>query len=169
MKRRHKIVIAMVSASSAVLFGFLLLNGEFYADRIKCKQRLQSIGAYIQTYRSDNFGMPPSDLQSVDNGLLSVLLHCPATGSSLNGQGILSNSQPAFIFINWSNWFGPTNPVPGDYPILYDASLTNHHGVGVNILFVDGKHRWDKNAKWLLEFSRAHTNYDIKLPSNVPK
>jgi prepilin-type processing-associated H-X9-DG protein len=52
----------------------------------------------------------------------------------------------------------------GGYPVMYDCSLENHHGRGINILMLDGSVRWDPGAAWLRQFASQHPEFSIALP-----
>ncbi len=53
---------------------------------------------------------------------------------------------------------------PADYPLIYDKSMANHSGRGINVCTVQAGIFWDKDAKWLKAFAVAHPEYKIPIP-----
>lgn len=129
--------------------------------RAKCGATLKLLGNAIRTYQSDHQGRLPRELAVLSNELSNpVLLRCPG---SRRTPGCFTNadSWADYVLVNWPAVLG-TDAVPGDYPIAYDRSMSNHAGRGVNVLSVDGLVRWDARAKRLKKFAAEHP--DAKLP-----
>lgn len=62
----------------------------------------------------------------------------------------------SYKMVDWQRAFKDTTSVPGEFPLVYDASLANHAGVGLNVLRVDGTVVWDEGGKLL---SSMHAMY----------
>jgi len=96
---------------------------------------------------------------SLSTNALNILLSCP--GVHANGK---HPDEPAdYIYVNWQQLLG-TNAIPDNYPLIYDRKVSNHCGLGINILPVNGKCFWDFRARWLKNFKRKHPEYDLPIP-----
>jgi hypothetical protein len=69
-----------------------------------------------------------------------------------------------YVYVHWA---GPYSQIPKDYPIMYDKSLKNHQGKGINILMADTSVFWDRDARWLQRFAAEHPEQKIVLPDGV--
>jgi type II secretory pathway pseudopilin PulG len=164
MKTRVIIALAVLVVLAASSPHFVKRAREKVLIR-NCQHQLQSLGTFLRTYRTENNGRLPSDfgsMNSVDKQLLAPILICPGSGHAPGGFTNI-NSWADYIFVDWLAVLG-RNTVPGDYPIAYDRSMSNHCGRGVNVLSVDGIVRWDSNAEWLKTFAAEHPEAKLPLP-----
>jgi len=129
----------------------------------KCNETLKLLGNAIRTYQSDHQGQLPRQLAMLSNELSNpVFLICPGSGHP-PGSFTNADSWADYIYVDWTAVRG-TNVVPGDYPIAYDRSMSNHGGRGVNVLSVDGFVRWDSKGEWLKKFAAEHPNAKLPMP-----
>lgn len=157
--------------------GLLLLTNGCYTsrtaldrDRAQCQRNLQSIMAAVKEYPYDNNGQLP---KSLDEALSNIgfgdvektarIIRCPGMTRRVTGTDI--GSLTGYYYINWSKWFGATNSPPASYPLIYDRSLQNHDGKGVNVISVDGQIWWDESAARLRSFAAEHREYQLPLPN----
>jgi hypothetical protein len=140
------------------------------ANRSQCRRSLRSLEIAVKAYLSDNDGHSP---RTLDDALSNIgfpdaekaarTLRCPG----LNGRAAVGTDVAArmgFRFIDWSKWFGETNTPPDYFPLIYDASLQNHEGKGVNVVSVGARIWWDEGAGWLRDFAAKHQEYHLALP-----
>ncbi len=161
MSRGLKTVSLVVGAAITAMVVYLFLAPSI-TERYRCRHQLGSIGCAIRLYRQTHSGLYPSNLEDIDNGLLKPLLHCP--GSTLQTQTIgESPYESDYVYVHWPQLLPDSaKTLPGDYPIVYDARLSNHNGKGINILLVDGSVIWDQRARWLTHLAAQH--HGIILP-----
>lgn len=88
------------------------------------------------------------------------LLTCPGVQQFRSAN---RESEGDYTYINWSLILG-TNRVPDDYPLAYDKRLSNHSGMGINVVLVHGFAFWDFRAHWLKRFAAEHPKYHLPLP-----
>ena len=151
MSIRRKIVfLALVSLAVVCILSFYryvpsLLN------RQNCKQQLRSLWAVIALYRQEHENQWPANLKSLDQELVARLLRCPGvkTRSPLDFQN-------DYIYIDWSKQAHSADMSFEKYPLMYDRTMDNHSGSGINVLMVDGTVEWDNNAEWLKKFAAEH-------------
>jgi len=139
----------------------LWLHGTGAIDRRNCRQQLRSLGAAILQYRSDHEGQIPTGFRAINFVSVQVLEKCPG---AVSGDKTGGKEDPDYVFVNWHEWFTITNAPPDDYPLVYDRKLSNHHGLGVNVLSVCGEVVWDKRAQQLKNFSLQHPEYHLPIP-----
>jgi len=91
---------------------------------------------------------------------------CPASQAPV-GRGRPATNVFDYTYINWSSTFPHVADVPGDYPLAYDRTLSNHLGRGVYVVKVDGSVVWDEGAEYLREFSTRHPGFHIPPPKGL--
>ena len=134
-----------------------------------CRNRMIALKSTFQGYRNDhNWNYPPDlassaswmfDGASLSTNEVKVLLSCPGVGVDRRELRDITD----YTYINWQKLLG-TNAVPGEYPLIYDGKLSNHLGLGINILPVSGKCFWDFRARWLKSFIDKHPEYHLSVP-----
>jgi hypothetical protein len=91
---------------------------------------------------------------------LSLVL-CPGSQTPID----LERVTPDYAYVNWSaKLFAHVVDVPGEYPLVYDRTLSNHSGRGVFVLRVNGSVIWDPGAEWVRGFSGRHPEYHVLIP-----
>ena len=135
-----------------------------------CRSKLMALKFNMTIYRSDHQGHWPSNLVSVaaatfqadvTNEVVLDRLSCPAAGHYFQGStDVISDAD--YVYINWEAFFG-TNAPPPDYPLFYDRRLSNHKGIGVNVVTAASCF-WDYHARFLTNFAGAHPNYHLPMP-----
>ena len=120
----------------------------FQRDRQRCQWILKS-NLHFQVcyrYRLEHDNTFPPDLKTAfwesemhlapDSPSSAIFLKCPGSGTK---QGLLIDAEEwqDYIYINWSLYYG-AQPVPPDYPLIYDRRLSNHDGKGINVVSVEG-------------------------------
>jgi hypothetical protein len=137
--------------------------------RAKCQRNLKSMVIAVKTYLSDNddqfppsLGAALSNIAFVDINKFAKVLSCP--GAAGTPTAAETSAALGYRFIDWSQSFGKTNTIPLGFPIMFDRTLSNHGGNGVNIVLLDGTLLWDENARWLREFAKKHPEYKLPLP-----
>ena len=163
MSRRSKTVFSVAGAAITAMIVYHLFGAPI-ADRVVCRNQLSCIGFAIRLYRQDHSGSCPSNLENLEDiayGLSKPILHCPGASSQKRTLGE-SPHEDDYVYVYWPQLL-PDMPktLPGGYPIVYDAKLSNHKGKGINILLVDGSVMWDERARWLTHFAAEH-------PGTVP-
>jgi hypothetical protein len=146
-------------------------SARFERDRLQCQQNHKSAGSTFRSYVNDDHdGDYPHTIRDVyaDIGFtnaatVSRMLKCPGFRPSGSASGDV-DSRLGYFFVDWSKWFSRTNPVPDDYPLIYDYQLSNHNGRGINVLVVDGSVFWDEGAHWLQDFARKHPEFKLQIP-----
>jgi len=155
------IVFLVVGAAITAMIVYHLFGAPI-ADRVVCRNQLRSIGCGIRLYREAHDGSYPSNLEDFENGLLKPLLHCPGSRSQTQTIGE-SPHENDYVYVHWPQLLPDmAKTLPGGYPLVYDARLSNHNGKGINILLVDGSVIWDEGARWLTRFAVEHP--EIILP-----
>ena len=142
----------------------------FDSNRLQCQRNLRSIENAVKTFPYDHDGQRPRTLDDALSNLgfddaekAARILRCPGmVGASTNGD---LASRTGYYYVDWSEWFGPTNTAPASYPLIYDRYLRNHAGRGVNIVSVDGTISWDEGARALHDFVAKHPEYKLPLPN----
>jgi hypothetical protein len=86
-------------------------------------------------------------------------LICPGAGR----RGGAMPNQEDYVYINWEPFFG-TNNVPNNYPLLYDRRLSNHKGLGINVVTPSACF-WDYGARWVKGFAVNHPEYNLEIPN----
>ena len=67
-----------------------------------------------------------------------------------------------YAYIDWSDkGFAHITNVPGNYPLIYDSTLSNHSGRGVFVVKVNGNIIWDPGAQWINDFIKTHPEYQL--------
>ena len=162
--------------AQAGYFGLLLLSTgcqvsrtALYGNRSQCQRNLRSIEVAVKSYLDDNGGQRPKTLDDAlsnigfgDADKTARILRCPGAKGLSTGTDI--GSRTGYFYVDWSKWFGPTNLLPASYPLIYDRSLQNHEGRGVNVVSVDGRISWDEGAQALRGFVAKHLEYQLPLP-----
>jgi len=163
MSNRIRNVLIVIGVLSII--GFLTVILVYPVDRyeqVRCREQLKAIGYAVQVYKSDH-GQLPHQISVLSNELINPdLLICPGSGHTV-GNFSKADSWADYTFIDWFTYFG-TNSVPTDYPLLYDHSLSDHDGEGINICDANGYVHWDPHAEWLKKFAVRHSNYTIPIP-----
>ena len=131
------------------------------SDNQNCKQQLRSLGALITLYRSEHGGQFPKSLEMLDTNEARLILTCPGHKRSLSQTGN-SLIKTDYYLVDWSTL--ATNSNCGEYPLMYDRSISNHEGLGINLLLINGSVRWDSHAKWLKSFATNNTNVKLLVP-----
>lgn len=88
-------------------------------------------------------------------------LTCPGVSKGATSTTNL-NEESNYVYINWEPFF-KTNSVPQGYPLFYDRKLSNHHGLGINVLTTSGLF-FDFRGRWLKDFSAKHPEFQLPLP-----
>jgi hypothetical protein len=159
---------------SLAVFGTLLL---LYAvltarDYTACRNKMTSMAWLLFSYHNDYRHYPSNivvvasanpigDLSPFPTNRVRNLLACPGVRSEV---AFASNGpiDSDYVYVYWEAVFG-TNMVPKDYPIIYDRRLSNHRGLGINVLTATNLF-WDFRARWLKGFASKHPEYKIQLP-----
>jgi hypothetical protein len=162
MKRRRFLaggVVAICMIVAAIAVGLPALRN--YADIYKCEHILRSLSLVVLLYHDDNHGQLPPDLPTLckAEGVPLSLLQCP-------GAELHNLSEGDYLYIDWSARPGGWDLANGDYPLIYDRSLSNHQGRGICIAKINGSSIWDGGATWLKAFAAAHPKANIPIPSN---
>lgn len=163
MRRFSKHISVSLGVVAAVVI-CILVFGDSVPKR-KCCNQLRSLGCAIMLYRGDHDGAYPSDLASIENGMYLPLLQCPGAKKVASNERI---SGADYVYVNWSPHLPNTKVLPEDYPIVFDARLSNHDGRGINILLAGGSVIWDENAKWLSAFVASNCPW-ISLPKDMSR
>lgn len=140
------------------------------ADREQCQRNLRSLEVAIKSYADEHDGRLPKALDDALAGIgfgdaakAAKILKCPgASEQGATRQDVASLTH--YCYINWGRWFPSTNSPPESYPLIYDSTVHNHGGRGVNIISVGARARWDEGARWLHDFAAKHPEYDLRLP-----
>jgi len=149
--------------SALIVIGLLTLSvfcpkPSSIVKRQNCKQQLRSLGCVIVQYRQDHTNQWPATVESLDSSITS-LLTCP---------GVPKNSSSAkltdYVYVNWSVIPHSKNADFDKYPLMYDRSVSNHYGGGINVLTVGGVVEWDANAEKLKKFADAHPEAKLVIP-----
>lgn len=172
MSSRSKL-LARVGAMGLILIGISCRNAatsDLDSERLQCQRNMRSALSAIREYVDEHNGSyPPSldvayaEIGFTDPTKVSRMLRCPGFRESEHLVGTVA-LRSGYVYVDWSKWFGPTNPVPGEYPVIYDGQLRNHRKGGVNVLLMDGTLFWDENASWIEDFSRKHSEYRLPIP-----
>jgi len=135
-----------------------------------CRNNLAALESTIVDYRHDHNGSYPLDLiasaswvspsVSRPTNLVEALLNCPGVHPNRD----LSGGKSDYTYVNWEKLMG-TNPVPDQYPLIYDSHLANHLGFGINVVPVRGKCFWDFRSHWLKQFAAKHPEYHLSVPN----
>lgn len=126
------------------------------ADRVNCQKQLRSVAYCVFQYRSDHDEQFPKTLEeavSEEAGkkMAQRLTQCPTKGATAK-----------YLYVDWSRWF--TNAAaPKDYPLVYE-SKRSQHGDGINVALVDGSAFWDEKARWITDFAKKHSEYELEIP-----
>jgi len=89
---------------------------------------------------------------------------CPRSQTPIDLERVTADSF-GYAYVNWSaKSFAHVADVPGEYPLVYDRTLSNHSGRGVFVLRINGSVVWDPGAKWVRDFSGAHPEYHLLIP-----
>ena len=161
-----KIGIVIFVAIICVIFVLVLEQGR----RIwGCQNRLASLRSTFQDYRHDHNWDYPLDLTSSASWMydgasrstnsVNLLLSCPGAHSHGKAPQDLSD----YTYINWQRLLG-AKAVPGAYPLIYDRKLSNHLGLGINVMTTNGRCFWDFRAHWLKSFISKHPEYHLSFP-----
>jgi len=165
MHRKSLAVISVLALVLAFCGAAFIEGASTRLRRLECLSNLHAIHLSIAMYAERYNGALPESLQQlIDSGFLTSTraLVCPGAGTSAGPKTNVSEWTDYF-YVNWQQYYG-TNAVPDSYPLMYDKSLSNHKGQGVNVGLVDGSVRWDPKAVWLNDFARAHKEFNIPLP-----
>jgi hypothetical protein len=145
-------------------------SAKFERDRLQCQRNQKSAGSTFRCYVDDHDGDYPrtigefySDFGITNPESIYRMVRCPGFRASGSARGDV-DSRLGYFFVDWSKWFSKTNPVPNDYPLIYDYQLSNHNGRGINVLVVDGSVFWDDGAHWLQDFARKHPDFKLQIP-----
>lgn len=109
--------------------------------RLGCNCNLRQIGIYCREYAATNQGRMPSswsDLSLDEKGTNWGKLFCCPSVRPHHGPGRWSQAD---LWSDYRLFAGRTTNDSQDR-ILAIESPGNHHGVGVNVLFVDGSTEW---------------------------
>jgi len=156
--RSWKLKVLSIAASIALAMFFAWYHFSFTTGRLRCRNYLYSMRDYVQLYRETHEGNFPENLFNVEDGLLSSLHRCPAARCEC--------SETRYIYSYWPPEIVRSNLSEiSRFPLVYDGSLDNHRGRGVNVLLVDGTVLWDENAGWLRAFSDKYPTFKIGLPA----
>jgi hypothetical protein len=147
----------------AVVLVLSLAHPIYHYQKARCRERLMLLENALTTFRSDHQNQLPHSLGELSNELvLPAFLICPGSRHTPGGF-TNADSWADYRFIDWSATLG-TNVIPNDFPIIYDRSLNNHGGRGVNVLLANGVVQWDPGAARLRKFAMAHPNANLPLP-----
>ena len=164
--------VAIIVAALVLLFGF----SKGIQEAILCRSILRNaLFNNFQQYRLDHAGHYPPDIISfaaafpggdrveTNRDILIGRLTCPGAGakSSAIAKGEIESD---FIYVNWEPFFG-ADDLPIGCPLFYDRRLSNHYGLGVNVLTTDRRF-FDFRARWLRKFTADHPEYGLRLPDD---
>lgn len=174
-RRRMLLAVAIVLMIAVGVVTFKPLSFRF--RRYVCEQNMGVVYYLAVTEYGDRvygpdvrqaYGLPAPDLKAFLQELpysksnMAANFVCPGTGQEPGSLEELEDWM-SYIYIDWSAYFGSKAP-PGDYPLLYDKSMDNHGGRGINVLRVVTGVIWDENAEWLKTFAVEHPEYEIRMP-----
>jgi hypothetical protein len=140
-----------------------------------CRDLLSVLSFNVRWYRTENGEHRPSDIFCVANAFYSnafspseftnspaarVHLFCPGVGRE--SSRLKNVNECDYTYVNWEPFFG-TNSVPNDYPLIYDRRLSNHRGLGINVVTCGGSCFWDYRARWLRAFAAKHPEYHVPV------
>ena len=166
MKHKRSIIIAGVSVTLVgVAFIFAPIARD-RARRTRCMSNLSCLGKTLMMYAMDHDEAYPTNAGCMADYADNVRIYiCPGSGTrppaSLSVEGY--TNWVDYILIPWSNGVA----TPGEYPLMYDRRLSHHQGKGINVLWVDGRVVWDKNAKGLKRFAEEHPQLEIPMPEDL--
>ena len=166
------------AAVALVALVLLFFVGEQYRKALSCRSVLSVLWFNEHIYCHDHGGHHPADIVSIagafpdalsgqertnmNTNSVARLLACPGVGR-ISKATTVAAIESDYIYINWEPFYG-TSTAPAQYPMIYDRSLSNHRGFGVNVLTVGGRCFWDFRAHWLRGFAAKHPEYRIPLP-----
>ena len=132
-----------------------------------CQLRLKNVWCAIEQYRG-TFEEYPPDLNQA-----GTAFHLDARTSLLffscrgKGKKLKQGDKLDYLYVNWSRFFSDAKELPGDFPLCWDRLLSNHDGDGVNVVTVNSRVYFDKEAQGLRHFATKHPEYDIPLPEDL--
>ena len=135
-----------------------------FIKRNACQRTLSAISYAIRAYSYEESAFPSSSIDLIPSRIdTRKILMCPAVHHQK--EYVPDGTQWGdYTYINWSKYYDIPDKVPEDFPILYDRSMSNHGGRGINIVRIDGSVLWDPGAAWLRNFAASHPQYDIPVP-----
>lgn len=168
-----KRIIVILTVILVLAMGFWLLQYarkmKITACREKCVSKLRSIGAVLADTVETSNGTFPSNMVA----LMKIhpepawFFTCPLRKDTTNS---LRNVDDWMDYI-YAHWPGDRANMPEHFPLLYDRRLSNHEGMGINILRLEGSGTsfqfgvfWDKEARWLKDYSAQHPEWHIRVP-----
>lgn len=164
MKKRAKWILFSVS-----LIAILVLLLPVFFNAVACRNHLSVVQYDVNKFRLGHGGNYPSNILVAtrwieDDHLASIdfvrsTLTCPGGQSTKD-----ADFHPDYIYINWEPFFGSNRP-PDDYPIAYDRKMSNHLGLGINIIKMAGFPTWDFRGRGLKHFAEEHPEYHLELPN----
>ena len=166
MKRKRLIVFLVVSVGIVGAASIFLTVARERARRARCMSNLSCLGKAFMMYAIDHDeGYPTNAGCMADYANNAKIYICPSSGTtppaSLSVEGY--TNWVDYILIAWSNGVA----TPPEYPLMYDRRLSHHRGKGINVLWVDGRVVWDKNAKGLKTFAKEHPELEIPMPEDL--
>jgi hypothetical protein len=173
--QRYRLLIKRaVIVLVALVFAFFVLGQ--ILESVACRSRLRVLHFDVRTYREKHDEHYPPNIFCVANAFHSNvwspieftnnilgwdLLSCPGVGRKLLAAPT-NVDECDYAYVNWEPFFG-TNTVPNDYPLIYDRRLSNHKGLGINVLTTTSCF-WDYRARWLKAFAASHPEYHLPIP-----
>ena len=152
----------LVGGCTCVLI-FWLYTGR--STHVRCQANLTALGKVINgLYRPQAQGEFPSLAGvALSYSNCPFFFLCPGTCRQAGGDPGEVGEWSDYIYLRWTN--GATTP--GLFPLLYDKSLSNHNGQGINILRVDGEVFWDQGGRWLRQFAEEHPTLNVIFPADM--
>jgi hypothetical protein len=124
---------------------------------------LKVIGNAVTLYQAENQGRLPRKLEDLAEILGSPrFLICPST-RHVAGGFTNATTWSDYVLVDWPKR-SSTNVIPSSYPLVYDRTLANHEGRGVNVLTINGKVEWDAGAENLKKFASENPAFDMPVP-----
>jgi prepilin-type processing-associated H-X9-DG protein len=160
--RRTKKVLA-VSAFVTIAAVALVAIREMYQLSLEshCRLALRNIYSGWRLYRDEQAGQWPPDLKSLQRNadMVDESFVCPGMGH------VLPDGSGKYVYVNWSPQVHFPEVPRNKFPLIYDATLRNHGGRGINTLMVDGSVQWDPHVDWLARFRAEHPDAEIPIPN----
>jgi hypothetical protein len=152
--RRHIAFFATGGITGFVLALLILLVFHRQAPTdADCADYLNALWDIIELYKTNHHGEFPPSLTAAATpfGGQIVAMKCPLGKND-------------YVYIDWSREPRGADWEAGDYPMVYDAKLSNHSDRGIFILTVNRTIIWAPKGAWLEGFVETHATDHIPIP-----
>jgi len=131
--------------------------------RESCYSNLNALSESMSMYAREHSGAFPSNVAplSAYGSLGPGVFACRG---SQRAPGDMSDVDKwtDYIYLSWSTATNANN-----YALAYDRRMSNHQGMGVNVVLVNGVEFWDHEGTWLKAFARRHPELKLDLPRDL--